>query len=88
MYDSFMIQADSLKNDVVNGETVGFQFIVRLANYRGIYLSLASGFYVSVDGVAPKSGPAIYTASAPQSMAAMPISLFLAGASSSRRGIT
>ena len=51
MYDSFMIQADSLKNDVVNGETVGFQFIVRLANYRGIYLSLASGFYVSVDGV-------------------------------------
>ena len=37
---------------------------------------------------APKSGPAIYTASAPQSMAAMPISLFLAGASSSRACIT
>lgn len=46
-----MIQADSLKNDVVNGETVGFQFIVRMANYRGIYLSLVNGFYVSVDGV-------------------------------------
>ena len=51
MYDSFLIRANSLKNDVVDGEVVGFQFAVRLANYRGIYLSLCSGFYVSVDGV-------------------------------------
>ena len=36
---------------------------------------------------APKSGPAIYTASAPQSIAAMPISKFLAGARSSRKSI-
>ena len=40
-----MIRADSLKNDAD-----GFQFAVRLANYRGIYLSLCSGFYVRVDG--------------------------------------
>lgn len=51
MYDSFMIRADSLKNDVVDGKVVGFQFSVRLANYRGIFLSLVSGFYVNVDGV-------------------------------------
>ena len=51
MYDSFMIRADSLKNDVVNGKVVGFQFAVRLANYRGIFLSLVSGFYVAVDGI-------------------------------------
>ena len=51
MYDSFLVRADSLKNDVVDGKVVGFQFAVRLANYRGIYLSLCSGFYVKVDGV-------------------------------------
>ena len=51
MYDSFLIKDTSLKNDYVNGEAVGFQMEVRLANYRGIYLSLVSGFYVKVDGV-------------------------------------
>ena len=51
MYDSFLVRADSLKNDVVDGKIVGFQFAVRLANYRGIYLSLCSGFYVKVDGI-------------------------------------
>ena len=34
--------------------------------------------------LAPNRGPAIYTASAPQSIAAMPMSAFLAGARSSR----
>ena len=34
--------------------------------------------------LAPNAGPAIYTASAPQSMAAMPMSAVLAGARSSR----
>lgn len=36
---------------------------------------------------APNAGPAIYTASAPQSIAAMPMSIFLAGARSSRNFI-
>ena len=36
---------------------------------------------------APKNGPEIYTASAPLSMAAMPMSRFLAGASSSNESI-
>jgi hypothetical protein len=51
MYDSFLVRSDSLKNNVVDEKTVGFQFAVRLANYRGIFLSLVSGFYVRVDGV-------------------------------------
>ena len=35
----------------MSGEVVGFKFGVRLANYRGIYLSLVNGFYVNMDGV-------------------------------------
>lgn len=51
MYDSFLIRADSLKNDMAGEKAEGFQFAVRLANYRGIFLSLCSGFFVRVDGV-------------------------------------
>ena len=53
MFDNFLVRSDSLKNDVcpVSGETIGFSFGVRLANYRGIYLSLVNGFYVNMDGV-------------------------------------
>lgn len=51
MYDSYLVVKDTLKNDVVDGKIVGFSFGVRIANYRGNYLSLINGFYVNVDGV-------------------------------------
>lgn len=51
MYDSYLVVKDTLKNDVVDGKTVGFSFGVRIANYRGNFLSLINGFYVAVDGV-------------------------------------
>ena len=51
MYDAYLVEAGTLKNDVVDGKVVGFSFGVRVSNYRGIYLSLVNGFYVTVDGV-------------------------------------
>ena len=51
MCDSFLVRSDSLKNDVADGKIIGFQFGVRVANYRGVLLSLCSGFLVRADGV-------------------------------------
>lgn len=51
MYDSYLVVKDTLRNEVVDGKTVGFSFGVRIANYRGNYISLINGFYVDVDGV-------------------------------------
>jgi Domain of unknown function (DUF6379) len=51
MFDNLLIRADSLRNDVHDdGGVVGFQLAVRIANYRGVYLSLHNGYYLSVDG--------------------------------------
>ena len=50
MYDNWLVEQGTLKNDVVDGRTVGFSFGVRIANYRGVFLSLINGFYVNVDG--------------------------------------
>ena len=51
MFDNFLIRSDSLRNDEVDGEVVGFSLAVRHANYRGCYLSLHNGYYIEVDGV-------------------------------------
>ena len=51
MYDAYLVEQGTLKNDVVDGKVGGFSFGVRVSNYRGIYLSLVNGFYVKVDGV-------------------------------------
>lgn len=51
MYDNFLVRSDSLQNVEKDGKVVGFKFGVRIANYRGIYLSLVNGFYVNMDGV-------------------------------------
>ncbi|EJU08933.1 hypothetical protein LH128_31565 [Sphingomonas sp. LH128] len=51
MFDNYLVRADSLRNDVVDGEVVGFQLAVRIANYRGVYLSLHTGYFLEVDGV-------------------------------------
>ena len=41
---------DSLKNCCVNGVKTGFQFEIRLAYYRGHFLSVIDEFAVKVDG--------------------------------------
>ncbi len=50
MYDSFLIRKDSLRNYTEDGKVAGFCFGVRIANYRGVLLSLHNGYYVEVDG--------------------------------------
>jgi Domain of unknown function (DUF6379) len=57
MFDNYLVRADSLKNEVVDGEIIGFSLGVRIANYRGVFLSLHCGYYLCVDGVEyPVSG--------------------------------
>jgi len=51
LYDNFLVRSDSLQNVEKDGKIVGFKFAVRVANYRGLFVSLASGFYVNMDGV-------------------------------------
>lgn len=51
MFDRFFVREDSLKNVVRDGKVVGFSLAVRNANYRGCYLSLHNGYFLSVDGV-------------------------------------
>jgi Domain of unknown function (DUF6379) len=51
MFDNYLIRANSLRNDVRDGETVGFSIAVRIANYRGVYLSLHTGYFLEVNGV-------------------------------------
>ncbi len=56
MFDQYLIVKNSLKNDIMDGKAVGFQFQVRIADYRGCFLSLHNGYYIEVDGVKyPKS---------------------------------
>ncbi len=56
MYDSFLVRSDSLSNFEENGKVAGFKFSVRIANYRGMFLSLHNGYYCEVDGVSyPRS---------------------------------
>ena len=50
MFDNYLIRHDSLRNDVVDGRTLGFSIAVRHANYRGCYLSLHNGYFIEVDG--------------------------------------
>jgi Domain of unknown function (DUF6379) len=50
MFDHYLIRKDSLRNEERDSEIVGFSLAVRHANYRGVYLSLHNGYYLSVDG--------------------------------------
>jgi hypothetical protein len=50
VFDQYLIRKDSLKNDYKDGKAVGFQFAVRIADYRGCFLSLHNGYYISCDG--------------------------------------
>ena len=41
---------DSLKHTYANGKRLGYEFQIRLSNYRGHYLSCIEEFGVAVDG--------------------------------------
>lgn len=51
MFDNYLIRSDSLRNVELNGAVVGFSLAVRIANYRGVFLSLHNGYFLEVDGV-------------------------------------
>lgn len=51
MFDQYLIREDSLENVYVNDNAVGFKFAVRIADYRGCFLSLHNGYYIECDGV-------------------------------------
>ncbi|WP_130838323.1 C-glycoside deglycosidase beta subunit domain-containing protein [Lachnoclostridium sp. Marseille-P6806] len=50
MFDNYLIRKDSLENVEENGKITGFKFAVRIADYRGCFLSLHNGYYITVDG--------------------------------------
>lgn len=50
MFDQYLIRKDSLQNVVEDGKVTGFKFAVRIADYRGCFLSLHNGYYISCDG--------------------------------------
>lgn len=51
MFDQFLIRKNSLTNIIDNGEIIGFKFAVRIADYRGCFLSLHNGYFIECDGV-------------------------------------
>ena len=51
MFDQYLIRNDSLENVYEDGKAVGFRFAVRIADYRGCFLSLHNGYYINCDGV-------------------------------------
>lgn len=51
MFDHYLVREGSLQNVEKDGTVVGFKFDVRIADYRGCFLSLHTGYYIEVDGV-------------------------------------
>ncbi len=51
MFEQFLVRKDSLENVVEDGKVTGFKFGVRIADYRGVFLSLHNGYYIECDGV-------------------------------------
>jgi hypothetical protein len=49
MFDQYLIRKDSLQNVIKDGKAVGFKFAVRIADYRGAFLSLHNGYYIKCD---------------------------------------
>ncbi len=50
MFDKYMLLTRGFKNISEQGEIVGFQMLVRITYYRGIFLPLLTGFELTVDG--------------------------------------
>ena len=51
MFDNNVFKKDSLKNRVVDGQTVGFELETFITYYRAIPLSMVDDIAVKVDGV-------------------------------------
>jgi hypothetical protein len=51
MFDRYLIRNNSLENVLEGNVAVGFKFAVRIADYRGCFLSLHNGYYIDCDGV-------------------------------------
>ncbi|MBB3114157.1 hypothetical protein FHS18_006275 [Paenibacillus phyllosphaerae] len=49
-YDRYMICEDGFQNIIKDGETIGFQVRLRIANYRGYILSQIEDIQIAVDG--------------------------------------
>ena len=52
MFDNYLIRRGTLQNEVdpATGAVVGFKFGVKIADYRGTFLSLHNGYFIVVDG--------------------------------------
>lgn len=44
-----VIITDSLRPVVIHGENVGFEFDIRLSDYRGMYLSCIKDFFLKIN---------------------------------------
>lgn len=51
MLDDYLIRKDSLENVLDGDEIIGFKFAIRIADYRGCFLSLVNGYFVKCDNV-------------------------------------
>ncbi len=51
MFDQYLVRRDSLQNVTEDGQVTGFKFAVKIADYRGCFLSLHNGYYIEMDGV-------------------------------------
>lgn len=50
MFDKHMVMTRGFQNVIQNGQITGFQMLVRITYYSGVFLPLLSGFDVTVDG--------------------------------------
>ena len=50
MYENYMLLTRGFKNVRHNNQIIGFQLLVKVAQYRGVLLPLVGDFEVTVDG--------------------------------------
>ena len=50
MFENYMLLTRGFRNVKQNNQIVGFQILVKIAYYRGVYLPLIGDFQVAVDG--------------------------------------
>ena len=50
MFDKYMLLTRGFKNISQSGAIIGFQMLVRITYYRGVFLPLITGFDLTVDG--------------------------------------
>ena len=50
MYENYILLSRGFNNVVENGKIIGFQILVKIAYYRGVWLPLIKDLQVKVDG--------------------------------------